>query len=112
MRRMTVDALLEIFREKQAKDSEPYWGCLTEPTRAEIAEAVRIGNLVPWEKDGDKSQYQGKREWQIGRIAWLVVNWTNDWPIKVNKARTNIDGGHRLYAARHLGIHELETVDL
>lgn len=70
-----------------------------------------MGNFVPWENDGDKGQYQGIRRWHIGRIAWLVTNWKNAYPIKVNKAGTDIDGGHRLYAAHYLGIKELDTVD-
>lgn len=111
MRRMAVDDLLRIFREKQVRDSAPYWGCMTEPTREEIREAICLGNLVAWAKDGDKSEHQDNRAWQIGRIAWLAVNWENHYAIKVDEARTDIDGGHRLYAAHYLGIKELDTID-
>lgn len=108
---MALDKLLCIFRDKQDRDSAPYWGCLTEPTCEEISDAIQNGNLVPWEKDGDKSQYQGVRDWHIGRIAWLVVNWKDDYPIGLYKSKTDLDGGHRLYAAHHRGIQALSTIE-
>lgn len=102
--------LLKIFREKQGNDRVPYWNCLAEPTNLEICDAIRAGSLVPWTPGDDSSPaHQGERGWHIGRVAWLVVNWKSDYPVKLFEDGKNIDGGHRLYAARFLGIETLET---
>ena len=102
--------LLKIFREKQQGDDEPYWGCLTEPTNLEICHAIRDNNFVPWTRgDNSSPAHQGIRDWHIGRIAWLAVNWESAFPIKVSNDGKDIDGGHRLYAAQFNGIETVET---
>jgi hypothetical protein len=105
--------LLEIFRAKQNRDAEPYWNCLVEPTDLEIHDAIHAGILTPWSPGGDSSPaHQGERSWHIGRIAWLAVNWKSDYPVKISSDGKDIAGGHRLYAARFLGIETLETTYL
>lgn len=104
-----LSELLEIFRRKQKRDSAPYWGCSTEPTNQEICDAIQSGNLVPWiRRDNSSPAHQGDRGWHIGRIAWLALNWKSEFHIRVSSDGTDIDGGHRLYAARFRGMETLQ----
>jgi len=104
-----VSDLLQIFRDKQAIDTQPYWGCGGEPTCFEVGQAICQGKLTRWTSTGDHSHPVGNREWHIGRIAWLVVHWKQDYPIELFDHGKDLDGGHRLYAAHYLGIKELPT---
>lgn len=105
-----LSELLEIFRQEQNRDTEPYWRCLTEPTNLEICNAIHAGRLVPWTPgDNSSPDHQGDRSWHIGRIAWLAVNWKSEFPVEVSEDGRVIDGGHRLYAARFRGMETLQT---
>jgi len=108
MKRLITE-LLTIFREKQARDTKPYWGILTEPTCREIEAAICAGNLVP---PTNRTPNHGNRDFHIGKIAWFVENWQDGHPVEVSKDDRDIDGGHRVYAARYRGIIELEIVEL
>jgi len=111
---MPTSELSRIFREKQYRPGErkedAYWGCVTEPTDDEILDAIRAGNFNSWSspKDSPGPHVQGNRPWHIGRIAWFVMHWEDGHPIKVNADRTDLDGGHRVFAALIRGITELE----
>lgn len=109
---MLTSELLRIFRDKQRRDESPYWGCRHEPTEDEILEAIRAGKLTRWSshKDNAGRHVQGNRPWHIERIAWLVMSWSDDYPVEINADRSDLNGGHRVYAALVRGIEELETV--
>lgn len=106
-----VSDLLQIFREKAARPDEtaPYWGLGTEPTNLEICDAIHKGNLIP--PIAHHAGHQGAdKSFHIGKIAWFVKNWSQEKEEYLVKASDHdIDGGHRLYAARFLGIEELEV---
>jgi hypothetical protein len=107
-----VSELLRIFQDKQNRDAKPYWGCGSEPTCFEIGEAIRLDKLTPWNGNHSGTSVQGNREWHIGRIAWLALNWDGDHPVKVKSDDTDIDGGHRVYAAHYKGVREIKTAAL
>jgi hypothetical protein len=93
-----------------------------EPFREEIEKAVREKNLekrgfqehldeleVEWGKIPTPERYDHIRNYHAKRIASFVVN-PDDHPIKLKKdGREVSEGSHRLRAAIHLGIDEVEV---
>jgi hypothetical protein len=79
---------------------------------SEIGEAIRLNKVVPFNGTHSGTNVQGNREWHIGRIAWLAQNWKDGCPVKVKPDNTDLDGGHRLYAAQYIGLLEIETAVL
>jgi len=94
-----------------------------EPSSEEIESAVRENDLekrgfqehldelkAEWGKIPIPERYDHIRRYHARRTAFFVVKGWNDRPFKLKKdGREVSDGSHRLRAAIHLGIDEVEV---
>jgi hypothetical protein len=108
----------EIFSRPYGQD-----GVCCEPSSEEIERAVRESDLekrgfqehldelkAEWGKIPTLERYDHIRKYHARRTAFFVVMGWNDRPFKLKKdGRELSDGKHRLRAAIHLGIDEVEV---
>ena len=89
-----------------------------EPSREEIEDALEKRGFqehldelkAEWGKLPIPERYDHIRRYHARRTAFFVVNGWNDQPIKLKKdGREVSEGSHRLRAARHLGIDEVDV---
>lgn len=110
----SVEKLWEFHSQNQVEDAEPWWNCLTPITDEEIQQTLDKGDFLPM-SEMCGSQYQGKRDWHIRRIATLVkaLNDGHRLPpafIFLNGRRPQFgDGAHRLAAHHHLKHTHMEV---
>lgn len=104
---LSVAELFEKHCAIQNRDSQkkPWWCCSEfHPRFEEIQKAVDEGRFQA--ECNDENPHLGDRMWHIERIAYLVKNWKDHYPIEMKKCLLDMEiynGAHRMLAARHLG---------
>ena len=102
--KISISKLKEIYNPFESI----IWHVLETPlTVEEITEAIQYNNFTNLQSE----EFATSRQHHVLRIAWLVLNWSDNFPIDIDFGCPNLgyptrelveDGNHRLAAAIYM----------